>query len=328
MIATELKDPRLGFVTVTRVELAHDLGYARVYVGVLGSEKEREKSLLALQQRRRLRSARARTAAAHPPHARDRLPLRQGARRDRPRRAAPAGGRGARASARGRRGERGVAPPWTASSSSTSRPGPPRTTSSIACAARSAPGASGTRAPSTPSPPGSSRSASAGPPVSRASSRAARRSTSPRCGWGSRPPRTTSRASPWARPWRSRRRPTSWPPRSPRSWARSTRCRPRSRRGTSRAGARTSWRGGARRSRARPRRSRCTPSSSCPATPETRRPGGALLAGHLRPGAGAGPGREAGDRGAPHRPAPHPLGGLRPVAGGGGRRPLRRGRAG
>jgi ribosome-binding factor A len=49
MIATELKDPRLGFVTVVRVELAQDIGYARVYVGVLGSEKEREKSLVALR---------------------------------------------------------------------------------------------------------------------------------------------------------------------------------------------------------------------------------------------------------------------------------------
>jgi len=49
MIASELKDPRLGFVTVTRVELAHDLRYARVHVGVLGSEAEREKSLTALR---------------------------------------------------------------------------------------------------------------------------------------------------------------------------------------------------------------------------------------------------------------------------------------
>ncbi len=49
MIATELKDPRLGFVTVTRVEVAHDLRYARVHVGVLGSDAEREKSLTALR---------------------------------------------------------------------------------------------------------------------------------------------------------------------------------------------------------------------------------------------------------------------------------------
>lgn len=50
MIASELKDPRLGFVTVTRVELAHDLGHARVHVGVLGGEAERAKSLAALRQ--------------------------------------------------------------------------------------------------------------------------------------------------------------------------------------------------------------------------------------------------------------------------------------
>ncbi len=49
MVASELKDPRLGFVTVVRVELAHDLRNARVYVGVLGSEAEREKSLTALR---------------------------------------------------------------------------------------------------------------------------------------------------------------------------------------------------------------------------------------------------------------------------------------
>ena len=62
----------------------------------------------------------------------------------------------------------------------------------------------------------------------------------------------------------------SWPPRSRRSWARSTRCRPRSRRGTC-AGRRLVRAGAAGRGRrrARPRRSRCTPSSSCPATAET-----------------------------------------------------------
>jgi ribosome-binding factor A len=49
MIVSELKDPRLGFVTVTRVEVAHDLRYARVHVGVLGSEADREKSLTALR---------------------------------------------------------------------------------------------------------------------------------------------------------------------------------------------------------------------------------------------------------------------------------------
>jgi ribosome-binding factor A len=49
MVASELKDPRLGFVTVTRVELTSDLGHVRVYVGVLGSEPDRERSLQALR---------------------------------------------------------------------------------------------------------------------------------------------------------------------------------------------------------------------------------------------------------------------------------------
>jgi ribosome-binding factor A len=38
MVASDLKDPRLGFITVTRVELTPDLRYARVYVGALGED--------------------------------------------------------------------------------------------------------------------------------------------------------------------------------------------------------------------------------------------------------------------------------------------------
>ena len=41
----ELKDPRIGFVTVTGVETSADLRHARVFVSVLGSEKKRKKSL-------------------------------------------------------------------------------------------------------------------------------------------------------------------------------------------------------------------------------------------------------------------------------------------
>ncbi|MFN2470034.1 MAG: 30S ribosome-binding factor RbfA [Gaiellaceae bacterium] len=44
----ELKDPRLGFVTVTGVETSTDLRHARVFVSVLGSERERDASLAAL----------------------------------------------------------------------------------------------------------------------------------------------------------------------------------------------------------------------------------------------------------------------------------------
>jgi ribosome-binding factor A len=44
----ELKDPRIGFVTVTGVETSPDLRHARVYVSVLGSERKRESSLAGL----------------------------------------------------------------------------------------------------------------------------------------------------------------------------------------------------------------------------------------------------------------------------------------
>jgi ribosome-binding factor A len=45
----ELKDPRIGFVTVTAVETSSDLRQARVYVGVLGADKRRERALAGLE---------------------------------------------------------------------------------------------------------------------------------------------------------------------------------------------------------------------------------------------------------------------------------------
>src|SRR5688572_6708290 len=45
----ELKDPRIGFVTVTGVEASPDLRHARVFVSVLGSERKRERSMVGLQ---------------------------------------------------------------------------------------------------------------------------------------------------------------------------------------------------------------------------------------------------------------------------------------
>ncbi|WP_053226863.1 30S ribosome-binding factor RbfA [Solirubrobacter soli] len=47
-ITTELKDPRVGFVTVTAVETSPDLRHARVYVSVFGNPGERRRSLQAL----------------------------------------------------------------------------------------------------------------------------------------------------------------------------------------------------------------------------------------------------------------------------------------
>ncbi len=44
----EMQDPRIGFATVTRVETARDLGHARVWVSVLGTPEERDRSLSAL----------------------------------------------------------------------------------------------------------------------------------------------------------------------------------------------------------------------------------------------------------------------------------------
>ena len=48
-IATDLKDPRVGFVTVTSVKTSPDLRHARVYVSVLGDEPTREGSLEGLR---------------------------------------------------------------------------------------------------------------------------------------------------------------------------------------------------------------------------------------------------------------------------------------
>jgi ribosome-binding factor A len=45
----ELKDPRIGLVTVTGVQVTPDLREARVYVSVLGSEKRRRATLAGLE---------------------------------------------------------------------------------------------------------------------------------------------------------------------------------------------------------------------------------------------------------------------------------------
>ena len=48
-ITSELKDPRVGFVTVTAVETSPDLRRARVYVSVLGADPVRRRSLDGLR---------------------------------------------------------------------------------------------------------------------------------------------------------------------------------------------------------------------------------------------------------------------------------------
>jgi ribosome-binding factor A len=48
-VAQELKDPRVGFVTVTDVKTSPDLRHARVYVSVLGDEGAQKASLDGLR---------------------------------------------------------------------------------------------------------------------------------------------------------------------------------------------------------------------------------------------------------------------------------------
>ena len=49
----ELKDPRLGFVTVTDAEITADLRHAKVFVSVMGTDEEREKSMAVLKNSQR-----------------------------------------------------------------------------------------------------------------------------------------------------------------------------------------------------------------------------------------------------------------------------------
>ena len=48
LISQELKDPRLGFVTVTRVEVSDDLHACKVFVSVIGDRHAARQSLEAL----------------------------------------------------------------------------------------------------------------------------------------------------------------------------------------------------------------------------------------------------------------------------------------
>ena len=45
----ELKDPRIGFITVTGVDTSSDLRQATVFVSVLGSKRKRAQSLVGLE---------------------------------------------------------------------------------------------------------------------------------------------------------------------------------------------------------------------------------------------------------------------------------------
>ena len=48
LVLREIRDPRVGMATVSRVEMSADLRHARVYVSTLGSEEERVACVAAL----------------------------------------------------------------------------------------------------------------------------------------------------------------------------------------------------------------------------------------------------------------------------------------
>jgi ribosome-binding factor A len=50
MLLRDLKDPRLGFVTVTGAEITRDLRFAKVFVSVLGTDEQRDACMAALRR--------------------------------------------------------------------------------------------------------------------------------------------------------------------------------------------------------------------------------------------------------------------------------------
>lgn len=49
IIRRKLKDPRLGFVSVTRAKVSADLSYASVYFSVIGSKNDTERTMTCLE---------------------------------------------------------------------------------------------------------------------------------------------------------------------------------------------------------------------------------------------------------------------------------------
>ena len=65
-IRREISDARIGFWTLSRVDVSPDLGQAKVLVSVLGSETERRNTLTALAQHaHRMRSHLAKALHTH-----------------------------------------------------------------------------------------------------------------------------------------------------------------------------------------------------------------------------------------------------------------------
>ena len=50
LLRREVQDPRVGFVTITDVDTSPDLGHARVWVSVMGSEADRQSTMRGLER--------------------------------------------------------------------------------------------------------------------------------------------------------------------------------------------------------------------------------------------------------------------------------------
>ncbi len=53
VLLTDIKDPRIGFVTVTSVKLSRDYSYADIMVSVIGDEKDVRKTMMGLESARK-----------------------------------------------------------------------------------------------------------------------------------------------------------------------------------------------------------------------------------------------------------------------------------
>ena len=49
LLRTRMKDPRIGFVSITHVEVSGDLRHAKIFVSVMGSEEEQKDTMKALK---------------------------------------------------------------------------------------------------------------------------------------------------------------------------------------------------------------------------------------------------------------------------------------
>ena len=49
LLRTRVKDPRVGFASITRVEVSGDLRHAKIFVSVLGNEQEQQDTIRALK---------------------------------------------------------------------------------------------------------------------------------------------------------------------------------------------------------------------------------------------------------------------------------------